>query len=33
VRVVAGACAGSSPENHARALEVMALYAPQITVE
>ena len=26
------ACAGSTPENHAKALDVMALYAPQITV-
>ena len=32
VRVVADACAGSSPENHAHALAVMSLYAPQITV-
>ena len=29
---VAAACAGSSPENHERALAAMALYAPQITV-
>lgn len=32
VRVVADACAGSTPENHAKALDVMALYAPQITI-
>lgn len=32
VRVVAEACAGSTPENHARALAAMALYAPQITI-
>ena len=32
VTVIADACAGSTPENHARALEIMALYAPQITV-
>lgn len=32
VSVVARACAGSTPENHAKALDVMALYAPQITV-
>ena len=32
VRVVADACAGSTPENHARALAAMALYGPQITI-
>lgn len=32
VTVIADACAGSTPENHAKALEVMSLYAPQITV-
>ena len=32
VEVVADACAGSSVENHERALEAMALYAPQVTV-
>ena len=32
VTVIADACAGSSPENHAKALEIMALYAPQIAV-
>ena len=32
VRVVASACAGSSPDNHARALAAMALYGPQITL-
>jgi hypothetical protein len=32
VRVVRDACAGSTPENHERALAAMALYAPQITI-
>ena len=32
VQVVADACAGSTPENHERALAAMALYAPQITI-
>jgi len=32
VRVVGAACAGSSQENHERALAAMALYAPQITI-
>ncbi|WP_311211007.1 MULTISPECIES: cysteine hydrolase [unclassified Aeromicrobium] len=32
VEVVADACAGSSPENHRRALDAMALYAPQVTI-
>lgn len=32
VTVVSDACAGSSEENHAAALQVMGLYAPQITV-
>ena len=32
VRVLADACAGSTPENHAHALAVMSLYAPQVTV-
>ena len=34
VRVVvrSDACAGSTPENHAKALDVMRLYAPLITV-
>ncbi|MEH3034369.1 MAG: isochorismatase family protein [Aeromicrobium erythreum] len=32
VRVEARACAGSSDENHRRALDLMALYAPQVTV-
>lgn len=32
VRVVAAACAGSSPEAHERALDAMALYAPQVEV-
>ncbi|MEE1296377.1 MAG: cysteine hydrolase [Bifidobacterium sp.] len=33
VRVASDACAGTSPENHQRALDLMALYAPLITVE
>lgn len=33
VRVVGDACAGSTPEHHRGALDLMALYAPQITVE
>ena len=32
VTVVSDACAGSSPENHQKALDVMGLYPPQITV-
>lgn len=32
VQVVARACAGSTPENHRRALDLMALYAPQVIV-
>lgn len=32
IRVVGDACAGSTPENHANALAVMALFSPQITV-
>lgn len=32
VRVVAAGCAGSSDENHERALAAMRLYAPQIEV-
>ena len=32
VRVVADACAGSTPENHERALAAMELYGPQITI-
>jgi len=32
VRVASELCAGSSLDNHARALAAMALYAPQITV-
>lgn len=32
VTLVADACAGSTPENHAAALQVMSLYAPQITI-
>ncbi len=30
--VVSDACAGSTPQNHQKALDVMALYPPQITV-
>lgn len=30
--VVTDACAGSTPENHRAALDVMALYPPQITL-
>lgn len=30
--VVADACAGSTQENHQKALDVMALYPPQVTV-
>ena len=32
VRVAASACAGSTLENHARALAAMALYGPQVTI-
>ena len=32
VRVVADACAGLSPEDHKRALDAMALYAPLIEI-
>ena len=32
VRVVRDGCAGSTPQNHERALAAMALYAPQITI-
>lgn len=32
VVVKADACAGSSPENHQRALDAMALFAPQIQI-
>jgi nicotinamidase-related amidase len=32
VTVVADACAGSTPENHARAIGAMALFGPQITI-
>ncbi|MGA8044855.1 MAG: cysteine hydrolase [Dermatophilaceae bacterium] len=32
VRVVADACAGSTEDNHAHALAVMALFGPQVTV-
>ena len=33
VVVPAEACAGSTPENHGKALDVMALYSPLITVQ
>ncbi|NPD04057.1 isochorismatase family protein [Nocardioides sp. zg-1308] len=32
ITVVTDACAGSSPANHRSAMEVMALYPPQITL-
>lgn len=32
VTVVSDACAGSTPENHAAALQVMSLYAPQVEI-
>lgn len=32
IRVVADACAGSSPEAHDQAIGAMALFAPQITI-
>lgn len=32
VRVVAAGCAGSTTENHDRALAAMSLYGPQITI-
>ncbi|NHA66546.1 cysteine hydrolase family protein [Phycicoccus flavus] len=32
VEVVADACAGSTPENHARALDAMRLFAPQVLI-
>lgn len=32
VRVRADACGGSSPENHATALSLMALYGPLVTI-
>ena len=32
VTVASAGCAGSSDENHRKALDLMALYAPQITV-
>ncbi len=33
VRVVAAACAGSTPASHHRALDAMDLYAPQVVVD
>ncbi|MBM6403029.1 cysteine hydrolase [Phycicoccus sp. CSK15P-2] len=32
VEVVGAACAGSTPENHRRALDAMALFGPQVAV-
>lgn len=32
VTVVTDACAGSSPDNHRAAMDVMALYPPQVTL-
>ncbi len=32
VTVVTDACAGSTPENHAAAVQVMGLYPPQVTL-
>lgn len=32
VTIVSDACAGSTPENHQSALDVMALYPPQISI-
>lgn len=32
VQVVSDACAGSTPDNHAKALDVMELYPPQIVL-
>lgn len=32
ITVVTDACAGSTPENHRAAMDVMALYPPQITL-
>ena len=32
IRIAAAACAGSTPENHQRALEAMALFGPQIVL-
>lgn len=32
ITVVTDACAGSTPDNHAAAMSVMALYPPQITL-
>ena len=32
ITVVADGCAGSTPENHRAAMDVMALYPPQITL-
>ena len=32
ITVVTDACAGSTPENHAAAMQVMGLYPPQVTL-
>ena len=32
ITVVTDACAGSTPDNHRAAMDVMALYPPQITL-
>lgn len=32
IRIVAAACAGSTPANHAQAIGAMSLFAPQITI-
>jgi len=32
VTIAADACAGSTPENHAAAVQIMGLYPPQLTV-
>ncbi|PUA79795.1 cysteine hydrolase family protein [Nocardioides currus] len=32
ITVVSDACAGSTPDNHQKALDVMSLYPPQITI-
>ncbi|GAA1784198.1 MAG: cysteine hydrolase [Actinobacteria bacterium] len=32
IRIAAAACAGSTPENHQRALDAMALFGPQIVI-
>ncbi len=32
IRIAAAGCAGSTPENHQRALDAMALFGPQIVI-